>query len=343
MSGQCRNRLVSVISMLGIISLYPLMSTGTDVDNQSFSEADVGNAPIASEYAQQFECADVNCDGMPDVLDAYILVYYHFTREGYPPPCPANGGGDVNGDGCYSFLDVICLINFLFMGDPCPGACSPGDPPPCGPCPDAGQPDVIYVTSAQGFPGDQISVSIHAWTDLIDIDPYVEVPLMFNRRLNFVSGEYRDGTPIETVSDTTVLLWGGGWIQYRFLILGGITPHPVTLLMATLTFEIDAVATPGEAYIDSTFIEPAHTLAFYNFGTSLDGCSTPADFDRGVVTILADADGDRIPDDDDNCPDTYNPNQDDVDEDSIGDACDDCVCANIFGDMDQNGTLTRWM
>jgi subtilisin-like proprotein convertase family protein len=41
-----------------------------------------------------------------------------------------------------------------------------------------------------------------------------------------------------------------------------------------------------------------------------------------VTTCLADADGDGVPDDIDNCPDNPNPSQADGDEDGIGDACD---------------------
>ncbi len=39
---------------------------------------------------------------------------------------------------------------------------------------------------------------------------------------------------------------------------------------------------------------------------------------------LFDADDDGVPDGDDNCPNTYNPGQEDSDDDGIGDACDVC-------------------
>ncbi len=38
--------------------------------------------------------------------------------------------------------------------------------------------------------------------------------------------------------------------------------------------------------------------------------------------VITDRDGDGIPDDIDNCPDTPNPDQTDSDGDGIGDVCD---------------------
>ncbi|CAM4112891.1 thrombospondin type 3 repeat-containing protein [Gillisia hiemivivida] len=42
------------------------------------------------------------------------------------------------------------------------------------------------------------------------------------------------------------------------------------------------------------------------------------------VSTAGDLDGDCIPNDDDNCPTTYNPGQADGDDDGVGDVCDEC-------------------
>ena len=63
--------------------------------------------------------------------------------------------------------------------------------------------------------------------------------------------------------------------------------------------------------------------------------------DRDVfITKLipfADADEDGIPDADDNCPDKYNPDQDETDGDVVGDACDNCPLTENADQLDDNG------
>ena len=58
-----------------------------------------------------------------------------------------------------------------------------------------------------------------------------------------------------------------------------------------------------------------------------DGVTCPARF----VAPIPDRDEDGVPDDEDNCPDTYNPEQADMDHDGIGDVCDNALyaCAAI--------------
>ncbi len=50
---------------------------------------------------------------------------------------------------------------------------------------------------------------------------------------------------------------------------------------------------------------------------------TARTYERGIYIAALDQDGDLVPDDDDNCPRASNPDQADVDEDDIGDVCQD--------------------
>jgi hypothetical protein len=67
-----------------------------------------------------------------------------------------------------------------------------------------------------------------------------------------------------------------------------------------------------------------------------DDCTDEA---IGMITVeeAPDQDGDGIPDDGDNCPAGYNPNQEDGDQDGIGDVCDNCPNDGNPGQEDGDG------
>jgi hypothetical protein len=47
-----------------------------------------------------------------------------------------------------------------------------------------------------------------------------------------------------------------------------------------------------------------------------------------------DRDNDGVPDDEDNCPEVFNPDQLDLDRDAVGDACDDRFCYVVWADTE---------
>ena len=61
---------------------------------------------------------------------------------------------------------------------------------------------------------------------------------------------------------------------------------------------------------------------------------------RGQLGIGADADNDFVEDAEDNCPDTFNPDQADSDGDGAGDACDAPGCPTCTGDLNGDGWLS---
>jgi hypothetical protein len=68
-----------------------------------------------------------------------------------------------------------------------------------------------------------------------------------------------------------------------------------------------------------------------------------ADFARDAAgplpCTIADADGDAVADETDNCPTTANPGQADGDSDTVGDACDNCPGDPNPGQEDEGGVL----
>ena len=69
-----------------------------------------------------------------------------------------------------------------------------------------------------------------------------------------------------------------------------------------------------------------------------------ATINQALDNLPSDLDEDGFDVDVDNCPETYNPTQTDIDEDGKGDACDICDNANVYvvgnvnGDLDQTGS-----
>jgi hypothetical protein len=61
--------------------------------------------------------------------------------------------------------------------------------------------------------------------------------------------------------------------------------------------------------------------------------------DGPLPCTIADADGDGVADEDDNCPIALNPDQADRDADAVGDACDNCPDEPNPGQEDEGGVL----
>lgn len=86
--------------------------------------------------------------------------------------------------------------------------------------------------------------------------------------------------------------------------------------------EITSLDLRGSDVLDLTGLENATNLTniMVNFNTDLSAIA-----ELTGLTILVDSDSDDISDASDNCPITYNPTQDDLDGDTLGDLCDDDI------------------
>lgn len=70
-------------------------------------------------YGKKFLRGDVNADGVVNTVDVVYLINYLYIHGPAPVPWRA---GDVDADGTITAADVVYLINYLFIGGP---------PPPC--------------------------------------------------------------------------------------------------------------------------------------------------------------------------------------------------------------------
>ncbi len=71
----------------------------------------------AFALGEPYTCADLNHDGLRDVLDVTLLVNHAF--RGGPEPQP-KWIGDLNGDGIIDVFDVVHMVNHVFRGYPEP-------------------------------------------------------------------------------------------------------------------------------------------------------------------------------------------------------------------------------
>ncbi len=75
-----------------------------------------GLSNIASTIFDYYYCADVDGDGMFSILDILYLVNFIF-KEG---PAPIQGDGNVDGNDTTNILDIIYMIKYRFYIGPNP-------------------------------------------------------------------------------------------------------------------------------------------------------------------------------------------------------------------------------
>jgi hypothetical protein len=64
-----------------------------------------------------------------------------------------------------------------------------------------------------------------------------------------------------------------------------------------------------------------------------------AAIETALENLPSDIDGDGLVNTEDNCPSDYNPNQNDLDSDNIGDVCDPCDNENVWVIGNTNGSV----
>ncbi len=101
--------------------------TGTDSNGDGLGDTPyyISGGSRQDTYPLVIICGDANNDGIINVVDVVYLINYLFIVPPGPEPKPIKCVGDCNGDGVVNVSDVICLINYLFLipPGPPPGGC----------------------------------------------------------------------------------------------------------------------------------------------------------------------------------------------------------------------------
>lgn len=120
-------------------------------------------------------------------------------------------------------------------------------------------------------------------------------------------------------------------------------PIVATIFLTTNLAGSDFLANTGVNYLNPGlrgFEQPPDFATFSGNEVCVDfRAANPGDYFRVLTDFspAADGDDDGIPDGEDNCPFTPNPDQADVDGDGVGDACDNCPDNSNSDQADANG------
>ncbi|MFQ6008884.1 MAG: FG-GAP-like repeat-containing protein, partial [Candidatus Zixiibacteriota bacterium] len=127
-----------------------------------------------------------------------------------------------------------------------------------------------------------------------------------------------DGSGADTIGFGGYSFFGAGWPPGYDTVPFSITIHP------------DSADTSKTICLDSSWFPPGGDWLWVSYpgGSAEPDWSGPHCFT--IYGGGADSDGDGIPDEFDNCPSVYNPDQEDADNDDVGDSCD--VCTDTDGD-----------
>ena len=116
-------------------------------------------------------------------------------------------------------------------------------------------------------------------------------------------------------------------------------PQNVTLSVdeaAVIYYTMDGTEPTKDAPVYDSSIDVTDTTTLKFMAVDVAGNQGETITETYTIANISDLDGDEVPDDIDNCPETFNPDQTDTDGNGIGDACE---VVPLIGDLNGDGCV----
>ena len=160
-------------------------------------------------------------------------------------------------------------------------------------------------------------------TEFFEVEQLVTLPRMMN---GFPVFESSARVSVNNKGDVSRMLVRD-WPQFRLKYSGDFSLRDKSQIISSLTSQIHTAFAGAPVEVKSIrlgYIRAGEEYVPVAVAGLLDSDVGHMFYDP-IGNLPADRDYDGVPDEQDNCPDTANPQQEDVDKDRVGDACDNCV------------------
>jgi hypothetical protein len=307
---------------------YSPFQDPNDIDGDGIPN-DEDNCPEDYNPGQE----DLDEDGQGDVCDPDIDGDGWLNGEDNCPYTYNPGQEDSDGDGIGDACDTSWVINEI-LADPAPG--DEGDANGDG-MTDSGDDEFIEIYNDTGGPMDISGWEIHDAAQGVG-HVFPDPTIIEDQCVVVVFGGgtptgFFGGAVVQTSSEgylslnnagDTVTLYDDQGVEVVSYTYGSEGNQN-----ESLTRDPDVVG-PDPLVLHST---AQGAVGIFSPGTLVDGSFFPG------CAGGEDGDGDGIPDDFDNCPENYNPDQEDCDNDGVGDVCtiEDCPGDPWCSDCNENG------